>query len=149
MSFTDGKEFYSDFNDYTVTVNVPKNYLVWGTGTLQQPEKILQPEYLKKFRESFTSDSIIRIVSKDDLARKQVTAQNATNAWTFIAKQIPDMAFGISDHYYWDASSVVVDNITGKRASAQSAYSNTAMDFPYVTNYIKRSLKWFSSQWPG
>jgi hypothetical protein len=121
MEFTDGKEFYSDFNDYTVTVTVPKNYIVWGTGTLQQPEKILQPEYLKKFRESFTTDQVIRIVTKEDLAKKQVTAQNATNAWTFTAKQVPDMTFGISDHYNWDASSVVVDNITGKRASAQSA----------------------------
>src|SRR5688500_5233228 len=32
MNFVDSKEFYSDFNDYTVTVNVPKNYIVWGTG---------------------------------------------------------------------------------------------------------------------
>ncbi len=149
MQFTDGKEFYSDFNDYTVTINVPKNYIVWGTGTLQQPEKILQPEYLKKFRESFNTDQVIRIVTKEDLAKKQVTAQNATNAWTFTAKQIPDMAFGISDHYNWDASSVVVDNITGKRASAQSAYDDAAKDFPYVTGYIKHSLSWFSSKWPG
>lgn len=149
MSFTDGKEFYSDFNNYTVTVNVPKNYIVWGTGTLQQPEKILQPEYLKKFRESFATDSVIRIVTKEDLVKKQVTAQNATNAWTFTAKQIPDMTFGISDHYNWDASSVVVDNITGKRASAQSAYDVKSKDFPYVTGYIKQSLKWFSSKWPG
>jgi hypothetical protein len=149
MEFTDGKEFYSDFNDYTVTVTVPKNYIVWGTGTLQQPEKILQPEYLKKFRESFTTDEVIRIVTKEDLAKKQVTAQNATNAWTFTAKQVPDMTFGISDHYNWDASSVVVDNITGKRASAQSAYSEAAKDFYYQTNYIRESLKWFSNNWPG
>ncbi|HEU4763238.1 MAG TPA: hypothetical protein VFS28_01200, partial [Gemmatimonadales bacterium] len=27
-------EFYSDFNDYDVTVTVPANYVVWGTGTL-------------------------------------------------------------------------------------------------------------------
>ncbi len=149
MSFTDGKEFYSDFNDYTVTVNVPKNYIVWGTGTLQQPEKILQPEYLKKFRESFNTDQVIRIVTKEDLAKKQVTAQNAVNSWTFTAKQIPDMAFGISDHYNWDGSSVVVDEITGKRASAQSAYNDAAKDFPYVTGYIRHSLKWFSAKWPG
>jgi hypothetical protein len=149
MSFTDGKEFYSDFNDYTVTVNVPKNYIVWGTGTLQQPEKILQPEYLKKFRESFNTDQVIRIVTKEDLAKKQVTAQNAVNSWTFTARQIPDMAFGISDHYNWDGSSVVVDEITGKRASAQSAYNDAAKDFPYVTGYIRHSLKWFSAKWPG
>ena len=147
--FADTKEFYSDFNDYTVTLNVPKNYIVWGTGTLQQPEKILQPEYLKRFRESFNTDQIIRIVTKEDLAKKQVTAQNASNSWTFIAKNIPDMAFGISDHYNWDGSSVVVDKITGRRASAQSAYDQKATDFPFVAGFIRHSLKWFSENWPG
>jgi hypothetical protein len=44
---------------------------------------------------------------------------------------------------------VVVDNITGKRASAQAAYSDAAKDFYYQTNYIKESLKWFSNNWPG
>jgi len=149
MNFTDGKEFYSDFNDYTVTINVPKNYLVWGTGTLQQPEKILQPEYLRKYRESFNTDQVIRIVTKEDLAKKLVTAQNEVNGWTFTAKQIPDMAFGISDHYNWDGSSVIVDNITGKRASAQAAYSDAAKDFSYQTEFIKHSLWWFSNNWPG
>ena len=147
--FADTKEFYSDFNDYTVTLNVPKNYIVWGTGTLQQPEKILQPEYLKRFRESFNTDQIIRIVTKEDLAKKQVTAQNASNSWTFIAKNIPDMAFGISDHYNWDGSSVIVDKITGRRASAQSAYDQKATDFPFVAGFIRHSLKWFSENWPG
>jgi hypothetical protein len=33
MDFTDGQEFYSDFNDYDVTVKVPSNFVVWGTGT--------------------------------------------------------------------------------------------------------------------
>src|SRR5258708_32844050 len=58
INFMDSHEFYSDFNDYTVTVNVPKNYIVWGTGTLQQPEKLLQPAVLKRFSESMTSDEV-------------------------------------------------------------------------------------------
>ncbi len=41
--FMDSHEFYSDFNDYTVNLHVPKNYIVWGTGTLQNPETVLQP----------------------------------------------------------------------------------------------------------
>ena len=50
MPFVESHEFYSDFNDYVVTVNVPKNYIVWGTGTLQHPEKLLQPEILKRYQ---------------------------------------------------------------------------------------------------
>ncbi|HZH41149.1 MAG TPA: hypothetical protein VFD85_09070, partial [Gemmatimonadales bacterium] len=33
-AFTDMQEFYSDFNDYDVSVKVPANFIVWGTGTL-------------------------------------------------------------------------------------------------------------------
>jgi hypothetical protein len=72
----DSHEFYSDFNDYTVTVNVPKNYIVWGTGTLHNPEHLLQPDFLKKYNASFTSDETIQVATKADLAAKRVTTQN-------------------------------------------------------------------------
>ena len=77
MQFMDSHEFYSDFNDYIVTINVPKNYIVVGTGTLQQPETLLQPEILNRYKQSFTSDATINIVTAQDLAAKNVTAQNA------------------------------------------------------------------------
>src|SRR5262249_32999316 len=35
LDFTDGQEFYNDFNDYTLHVKTPANYVVWATGTLQ------------------------------------------------------------------------------------------------------------------
>jgi hypothetical protein len=149
MNFMDSHEFYSDFNDYTVTINVPKNYIVWGTGTLQQPEKLLQPAILKRFNESMTSDQTIRIVTKEDLAAKNVTAQNAVNSWRFIAKNIPDMAFGLSDHFVWDGTSVIVDDAAKRRASAQAAYNDTAADYHHVAEYARHALDWLSHNWPG
>lgn len=149
MTFVDSHEFYSDFNDYTVTLNVPKNYIVWGTGTLQKPETLLQPTFLKRFNESFTSDEIIRIVTKDDLTAKNITAQNEINSWQFKATNIADMTFGFSDHYLWDGCSVVVDDATKRRASAQAAYNKEAADFRYVAQFARHSLDWFSHNWPG
>jgi hypothetical protein len=149
MPFMDSHEFYSDFNDYTVTLNVPKNYIVWGTGTLLQPEKVLQPAILKRFNESLISDQTIRIVTKEDIASKNITAQNAVNSWQFKAKNIPDMAFGLSDHFVWDGASVVVDDKTGRRASAQAAYNDTAKDYHRMAQYARHSLDWLSHNWPG
>lgn len=149
MTFTDAQEFYSDFNDYTVTLNVPKNYIVWGTGTLQHPEKVLQPEYLQRFNQSLTGDEVVHVVTKQDLATKNITAQNNMNSWQFTASNIPDMAFGISDHYVWDATSTVVDDATGRRASAQAAYNDTAADYHYVAGFAKHALNWLSHNWPG
>lgn len=149
MNFTDSKEFYSDFNNYTVNINVPKNYIVWGTGTLQQPEALLQPEYAKRFAASFTSDQTIHIATKEDLAAKKITTQNDMNRWQFTATKIPDMAFGLSDHFVWDAGSVIVDDATKRRASVQAAYNDTAKDYHRMVEYGKHSLKWLSQNWPG
>lgn len=149
MNFMDSHEFYSDFNDYTVTLNVPKNYIVWGTGTLQKPEKVLQPEILQLYNKSLTSDATINIVTKQNLAAKNVTAQNDVNIWQFKANDIPDMAFGISDHFVWDGCSALVDDATGRRAGAFAAYNDTAADYHEVAQYAKHSLDWLSHNWPG
>ena len=149
MNFTDIQEFYSDFNDYTVTINTPKNYIVWGTGTLQHPESLLQPAFAKKFAESFHSDQTIHVATKEDLAAKKVTAQNAVNSWQFKATNIPDMAFGLSDHFDWDAASVLVDDATHRRASVQAAYNDTASDYHYMVQFGRHALDWLSHNWPG
>ena len=149
MNFTDGKEFYSDFNDYTVTIIAPKNYIVWGTGTLQNPATLLQPSIAERFNSSLTSDQIIHVATKAELEAKGVTAQNAVNSWQFKATNIPDMAFGLSDHFVWDAGSVIVDDATQRRASVQAAYNDTAKDYQKMVEYGKHSLDWLSHNWPG
>ena len=149
MDFTDLQEFYSDFNDYDVTVRVPANFVVWGTGTLQTAQQVLQPEVLRRFTASFTSDTTIRVATPADRAARRVTAQNAVNEWRFTARNVPDMTFAVSDHYDWDAASVVVDTTTGRRASVQAAYNDTAADFHHMVKFGRHALGWFSRNWPG
>jgi hypothetical protein len=149
MDFTDQQEFYSDFNDYDVTVKVPANYVVWGTGTLLNPSEVLEPEYVKRFQASLASDQTVRVATKDELAAKSVTVQQPVNAWHFKASNIPDMSFGVSDHYVWDAASVVVDDATKRRASVQAAYNDTAADYHHMVQYGRHALEWLSHKWPG
>jgi hypothetical protein len=149
MPFSDAQEFYSDFNDYMVTINVPKNYIVWGTGTLQHPELLLQPEFLKRFTQSFQSDQTVHVATRDELMAKRVTTQNAINSWQFMSTNIPDMAFGLSDHFVWDAASVVVDDQSHRRASVQAAFNDTANDYHHMVGYGRHALDWLSHRWPG
>ncbi|MES1216273.1 MAG: M1 family metallopeptidase [Bacteroidota bacterium] len=149
MDFREITEFYSDFNDYTVSINVPKNYIVWGTGTLQNPGALLQPEFANRFKESLTADKTIRVATKEELDAKRVTAQNAINTWQFTANNIPDVAFALSNHFVWDAGSVVVDDATKRRASVQAAYNDTAADYRRMVEYGRHALDWLSHSWPG
>jgi Peptidase family M1 domain len=149
MDFTDEQEFYNDFNDYILHVNVPKNFVVWATGDLQNPNDVLQPAYARKLAASYTHDDIVRIASPAEIYGGKVTTQKPVNTWTWTANNITDVAFGLSDHFAWDASSVVVDDATGRRASVQSAYNDTAKDFHHMVEYGRHSLDWLSHNWPG
>jgi hypothetical protein len=149
LPFIDAQEFYNDFNDYTLNVTTPKNYIVWATGTLQNPKQVLQPEYAKRLEQSMTSDSTVHIATPEDLEKKSITAQNDVNTWTWKASNITDMAVGISDHYDWDAASVVVDDATHRRASMQSAFPDKSADFHHAVQFGRNSLGWLSHNWPG
>ena len=48
-TFNDALEFYNDFNDYILRVEVPSNYLVWATGHLMNPDEVLQKNYAEKY----------------------------------------------------------------------------------------------------
>ena len=151
LPFVDSKEFYNDFNDYTLRVQVPANYLVWATGTLQNPKQVLQPAAAKRLRQSMTSDAVLHIATATDLAKKSITAQQPLNTWVWTAKDISDVTFGLSDHYVWDAASVVVDAKAKRRASVQAAYADSTVDFRQSVKNAQYALGWFSNpaNWPG
>jgi hypothetical protein len=144
-----GLEFYNDFSDYTLHVTVPKNYLVWSTGTLQNANQVLQPEFAKKLQESMTSDSTVHIATPQDLANKNITAQNETNTWVWTANNITDVTFAVSDNYDWDAASVLVDDKTQRRTAVQAAFADSAQDFHHYVQFARNALSWFSHNLPG
>ncbi|TWF33823.1 hypothetical protein FHW36_11113 [Chitinophaga polysaccharea] len=149
IDHTDRVEFYSDFNDYQVAVKVPKNFVVWGTGDLLNAAEVLQPEVARRLKQSYTSDDILHIATLDQMKRGAVTQQRDWNTWKFAAHHIADVTFAASNHYVWDASSVVVDSSTMRRASVQAAYNDTATDFHHSVAFSQNALSWFSHHYPG
>lgn len=139
-------EFYNDFNNYKVSVKAPKNYVVYATGVFQNPEEVLMPEILKKFRKSLTSDEIIHVATKEEMQNQKVTKQNPENIWKFTAENISDFTFGLSSTYVWDASSV---QLKSKKVSVQATYNAGTADFEKYVEWEKYSIKWFSENWPG
>ena len=145
---TGSLEFYNDFNDYTLWVNVPDDFVVWSTGTLQNPDKVLQPEIAQRLQQSMTSDSTIHVATVQEMADKKVTMPGA-GGWQWTATNVSDMALGISNHYDWDATSVVVDDKTQRRVSMQAAFGDSSADFHHSVQFGHYSLDWFSHNWPG
>ena len=147
---TDRAEFYNDFNDYIFTVKAPKNYVVYATGDFLNPDEVLQPEIAARLKQSYNADSAIHIATADEMKNGKVTIQKDWNTWKFKANHIPDVTFALSNHYVWDGGGVVVDQKTGRRASAQAAYNpTTGKDFLNSVRYNINALAWFSNNWPG
>jgi hypothetical protein len=146
---TGSLEFYNDFNDYTLNVTVPKNFIVWATGNLKNPSDVLEPEFANKLETSLNSDSLINIVTQNDLDTKTITKQKTTNTWVFKANNISDVTTAISNHYVWDASSVIVDEAKNRRASVQAAFPDSSADFHLSVRNSRYALGWYSKNWPG
>ena len=148
VPFVDSKEFYNDFNDYTLHVKAPDNYIVWATGILQNPGEVLQPEYATRLTNSFSSDAVSHIATLDDVTAGKVTAHHPMNTWTWTSNHITDVTVALSNHYVWDATSVVVDN-EGRRVSVQAAFNDKAADFHHMAEFGSHAIGWFSHNWPG
>ena len=144
-----GQEFYNDFNNYNLTVKVPSGYGVWATGDLLNPAEVLQPAVALKLERSMKTDEVIRIASAQDYAAGKVTRKDRINSWRFNASNITDIALAISNHYVWDATSAIVDNKTGRRASMQALYADSTTSFREMAKYGAHALNWYSHNWPG
>ncbi len=146
---TDRQEFYNDFNDYTLSIKAPKNFIVWATGDFLNPDEVLQPAAAQRLKASYTSDSVMHIATLDEVQQQKITQQNDWNTWKFKADNITDVCFAVSNHYVWDAASVVVDEKNNRRSSMQAAFNNDAEDFHHAVAWGQHALKFFSTQWPG
>ncbi|MCB0586524.1 MAG: hypothetical protein KDD06_14535, partial [Phaeodactylibacter sp.] len=141
-------EFYGDFNDYDVTIRVPKGFAVWATGELANMEEVLSPLALERFLHSMESDTVVHIITPETLANGQALQDRQELAWHFTARNVTDFAFGISDHFLWDAASIAVGP-TGRRVSVQAAYQPETRDFHEVAEIARACIGYFSIQMPA
>jgi Peptidase family M1 domain len=147
--FTTGREFNNDFADFDVTVDAPRDFVMWATGDLANPDAVLQPAIAAKLKASRTSDAVVTLAQPEDVAAGRVTARAERLQWRWQASNVPDFAIAISNHYRWQASSVVVDPATGRRTAVEAAYAPTATDFAKSVEEARDSLTFGSTQWPG
>ena len=148
QNYTGRTEMYNDFNNYDVEVSVPRGFLLWSTGELQNPEDVYSKSTFEKYNEAHQSDEIVKVVTKEDL-KNGVTSDKENLTYKIKADYVPDFVFAASDHYLWDASELVVDKTTGRKSFISAVYNQSTNDFSTVALYARKSIESFSTHLPG
>ena len=71
-----GREFYSAWGNFDVTINIPREYVVGGTGELQDPDQYKQR-------------------GSDDSSRNK----KSEKSWRFVAENVPDFVWAADPDY--------------------------------------------------
>jgi hypothetical protein len=64
INYTGQVEMYNDFSNYEVELTVPKNFIIWGTGLLQNPEEVLSKEIFERYKKANKSDAVVKSLKK-------------------------------------------------------------------------------------
>jgi hypothetical protein len=143
-------EFYNDFSNYEVSITIPNKFGVWATGILQNPESVLQINFLVNYKAAQKSDSVIRIITSDDLNDSEIyNTYKATNTWKFKAASVTDFAFAFSDHYLWDGIRTFTDSLNDKQFFVQAIYPVESTDFNLVAEIGGTLVNYFSKIQPA
>ncbi|MFD2784778.1 M1 family metallopeptidase [Hymenobacter rubripertinctus] len=143
------QEFYNDFANFSVDVTVPRNFVVWATGDLTNADQVLTKKYAQRLREAETKDGITSIISEADVKRRDITAsKNPENTWHFEARNVTDFVFATTDHYVWQASSLVVDPATQRRTRVDAVYNPKHKDFEEVVQFARKTVEAMSYTFP-
>jgi len=147
VSYKGIAEMYNDFNNYSVSISLPSGYNVWATGELLNEDKIYTINILEKLNLAFDSDSIVNIINEEDYKKKNVFQAKDELTYSFDANEVPDFAFGFSDHYMWDAGSI--QSGSGERIRISSVFKKESEDFYEATHAAKKAIKYFEDNLPG
>jgi hypothetical protein len=142
------EEFYNDYGNFQVSITVPENYQVWATGDLKNPSDVYQPHIIDKIALAEKGDKIIDIITPLDIKNEDITVKNKTNIWKFEALNVTDFAFALSNHYVWQAKSVVVDSISNRRTRVDAVFNPNHDSYKKVTNYTARTVDLISNYFP-
>ncbi|MFQ5746121.1 MAG: M1 family metallopeptidase [Gemmatimonadota bacterium] len=139
-------EFYDEYGSFDVAVTVPEGWLVVGTGELTNGEEVLRPEALARLRSAPAVDTVVHVVSAEDLSAGRATRESAsgTLTWRFHADSVRDFAFATSGKYVLDATGADTGGPRG-RVLIQNVYDPAVEHWAEATLYAKHAIELFSA----
>jgi hypothetical protein len=111
--FVGNAEFYHGFADYELSVTMPKEWLVMGTGEFLNPGETLSQRTLERYNQAGNSDEPITIADFNELSDATIQTDDDMLTWRFSSKQIRDVAFSATLESRWDGTRTAVGDLNG------------------------------------
>lgn len=141
-------EFYLEYGDFDVQITVPAGWTVGATGELRNPEEVLPPGALGRFRRARRSDDPVRIVSEEELAdATSGRTDDERLTWRFTASDVRDFSFVASPSYVWEARGVDIPG-RAERALLESFYRPGSPAWQQGLEFLAHGVRSLS-QWLG
>ncbi len=141
-------EFYLEYGDFDVTITAPASHIVVASGELQNPEKVLTAEQVKRYNEAKQSDKTVTIRGENEVTNPASRPAGNTLSWHYIINNARDMSWASSKSFIWDAAKMNLPS--GKKALAMSVYpveSKGTKSWGRATEYTKASIENYSKRW--
>jgi hypothetical protein len=144
-----GSEFYLDYGDIDYAVTVPWNYIVAGSGSLQNPKDVLTQTEIDRLQKAAASDATVMIRTPEEVTDPATRpAKNGVKTWQFHMSHTRDVAFTASPAFVWDAARINLPQ--GAHALAMSVYPVEGagpQKWNRSTEYVKFAIEHFSKRW--
>ncbi|GLU42475.1 M1 family metallopeptidase [Allomuricauda sp. NBRC 101325] len=113
-------EFALTFGNYDVSITVPADHILDGTGELQNRDEVFSKEMIKRYKEAKKSyDKPVIIVTQAEAEAAEKGFSTDTKTWKLKATNVRDFAFASSRKFIWDMQAV---KIGSKDVMAVSLY---------------------------
>ncbi len=141
-------EFALEFGDYEVEITVPSDHIVAATGSLVNPEDVLNARQQERLSEAENATKPVFIVTQkeaESTIKDGLLEAGKTKTWIYKADNVRDFAFASSRRFIWDAIQHSLPE-SGKKVWAMSFYPPEAEPLwsQYSTNAIIHTLNVYS-----
>lgn len=141
-------EFYLEYGDIEYSVTAPANFIVVGSGELQNEKDVLTSTQISRLASAKNSDKTVVIRSADEVkdAKSRPSGNNLT--WKFKIQNARDVAWAASKAFVWDAARMNLPS--GKKSLAMSVYPVESIKkdgWQRSTEMVKASIEFNSKKW--
>ena len=138
-------EFALTFGDYDVTLTLPADFMVGGTGECQNYEEVLTSTQMNRWKASQSATKPLEIVTLAEAKQNEQTPiSTKMSTWHFKAENVRDFALTASKKFVWDAMPHTTEE--GKKVMCMSYYAKEAYPIynKYSTKTVAHTLETYS-----